>query len=139
MVEKEMHLNGVCGRVLDLQIEISPADGEKGYEEFTLQFAKNEMHYSELRVDPKRSLVTIDRTHSGVRRTVMHQRTCAIAENEGKLKIRMILDRFSAEVFLNNGEQVMTMALYTEGEAKEIVFSANGKVCMDVTAHQLEK
>lgn len=139
MVEKEMHLNGVCGRVLDLQIDISPADEEKGYEEFTLQFAKSEMHYSELRVDPKRSLVTIDRTHSGVRRTVMHQRTCAIAENEGKLKIRMILDRFSAEVFLNNGEQVMTMALYTEGEAEEIVFSANGKVCMDVTAHQLEK
>lgn len=137
VVEKETHLDGICGSVLDLQIELIPAEG--GYEEFILRFAKNEKHYSEFHFEPEQSLATIDRTHSGVCRAVMHQRTCVAAKNEGKLKIRMILDRFSAEIFLNDGEQVMTMTLYTEGEAEEIQFSAKGKVCMNVVAHRLEK
>ena len=37
-----------------------------------------------------------------------------------ELKLRVILDRFSAEIFINDGEQVMSAVMFTEQEAKDI-------------------
>ena len=32
----------------------------------------------------------------------------------GEIKLRLILDRFSAEIFVNDGEHVMTATIYTD-------------------------
>ena len=53
------------------------------------------------------------------------------------LKLRVILDRFSAEIFVNDGEQVMTATVYTEQEADGISFMADGAVRMDITMYEL--
>ena len=50
----------------------------------------------------------------------------------------MILDRYSVEVFVNDGEQVMSMAVFTEQCADEICFYAEGKVKANVTKSDLE-
>ena len=50
---------------------------------------------------------------------------------------RMILDRFSVEVFINDGEQVMSAVLYTDLAAEGISFFADGKVKMDVVKYAL--
>lgn len=55
----------------------------------------------------------------------------------GELKLRIILDRFSVEVFVNDGEQVMTAVMYTEQAAEGISFLANGTVNMDVVKYDL--
>ena len=49
----------------------------------------------------------------------------------------MILDRFSAEVFVNDGEQAMSMVLYTDQDAKDITFIADGEVKMNVVKYDL--
>lgn len=54
-----------------------------------------------------------------------------------ELKLRLILDRFSAEVFINDGEQVMTMVVYTDLAAEGIFFFADGTVNMDVVKYDL--
>ena len=51
--------------------------------------------------------------------------------------MRVILDRFSAEIFVNDGEQVLSAVLYTEQEAEGISFAADGAVRMDVTKYEL--
>ena len=56
----------------------------------------------------------------------------------GELKLRLILDRFSAEIFVNDGEHVMTATIYTDLEADGISFFADGKVEMDVTKYELK-
>ena len=38
----------------------------------------------------------------------------------GEIKLRLILDRFSAEIFVNDGEHVMTATIYTDLEADGI-------------------
>ena len=53
------------------------------------------------------------------------------------LKLRVILDRFSAEIFVNDGEQVVTATIYTDQEADGISFSADGAVRMDITKYDL--
>ena len=55
------------------------------------------------------------------------------------MKLRLILDRYSAEIFVNDGEHVLTATLYTDLEADGISFFADGKVEMDVTRYELRK
>ena len=46
--------------------------------------------------------------------------------------------RSSAEIFVNDGEHVMTATIYTDLEADGISFFADGKVEMDVTKYELK-
>lgn len=56
----------------------------------------------------------IDRKHAGSRRATLHQRRCAVPGEDGKIRLRMILDHCSVEVFVNGGEYVMSATLYTD-------------------------
>ena len=60
-------------------------------------------------------------------------------EAKQKKAHRLILDRYSAEIFVNDGEHVLTATLYTDLEADGISFFADGKVEMDVTRYELRK
>ena len=54
------------------------------------------------------------------------------------MKLRIILDRFSAEVFVNDGEQVLTITFYTDQSADGISFFADGEAVIDVLKYDLE-
>jgi len=60
-----------------------------------------------------------------------------VNSKNGELKLRVILDRFSAEVFINDGEQVMTATIYTDQSAEGISFFADGDVNIDVVKYDL--
>ncbi len=47
------------------------------------------------------------------------------------------MDRFSVEVFVNDGEQVMTAVFYTDQAADGISFFADGTVSMDIVKYDL--
>lgn len=53
--------------------------------------------------------------------------------------MRIILDKFSAEVFVNDGERVLTATIYTDLAADGISFFADGEVTMDVVKYELGK
>ena len=56
---------------------------------------------------------------------------------DGEVKLRLILDKYSVEVFVNDGEQVMTATFMTTPEATGISFCADGQVEMDITKYDL--
>ena len=58
-------------------------------------------------------------------------------DRNGELKLRLILDRFSMEAFLNDGEQTMTATILTDLSATGISFFADGQVEMDITKYDL--
>ena len=78
----------------------------------------------------------LDRKFSGSRRGIIHQRRSLIGVRE-ELRLRIILDRFSCEVFVGDGEQVMSLALYTPLSAKNIIFRCDGKALLDVKCWKL--
>ena len=88
--------------------------------------------------DAYESVLKIDRKFSGSRRAIIHQRRSLVNSENGEIKLRLILDRFSAEIFVNDGEHVMTATIYTDLEADGISFFADGKVEMDVTKYELK-
>ena len=130
-------LDQIEGRTVDLELVIRPVDKDKLYKKFELCFAENEKYHSTLRFRPDESVLKIDRSFSGSERAVVHQRECLVNGDCNELKLRVILDRFSAEIFINDGEQVMSAVILTEQDAQGISFAVNGAARIDVVKYDL--
>jgi len=137
LLDGEKRLEGIEGRVIELDIRLRPADPGTPYQKFIMKFARDEKYYSVLSYRPYESWLQIDRKFSGSRRAYIHQRRCLVSDRHGEIRLHVILDRFSVEVFINDGEQVMTATILTGSDAKEISFEADGKVAMDITKYAL--
>ena len=135
----EIRLAGVEGRKVDMELTIRPADAEKIYHKFAVRFAQNDLFQTAVSFRPHESIVKIDRKFAGSRRAILHQRRCLVNNKDGRIKMRIILDKFSAEVFVNDGEHVLTATMYTDLAADGISFFADGEVMMDVVKYELGK
>ena len=136
-VSGTVRLEGIRGRRIDMELDIRPAGGCDLYRKFAVRFAQNELYHTSLSFRPGESLLKVDRKFSGSRKAIIHQRRSMVNHQGGRLKLRVILDRFSVEAFVNDGEQVLTAVRYTDQEADGISFIADGTVSMDVTKYDL--
>ena len=136
LVSGETNLPGVQGRTLDMTVIVSPM-GEGSYRWFRLHLAKDGQHDTIIRYKPGESTLKLDRTRSGLPRDIVHTRSFLVRPQGGKLKLRVILDRFSVEVFVNDGEQAASAVIYTRQEADAITFEADGQVLVDVEKYGL--
>lgn len=132
-----LSLEGIEGRRVDLELEIFPED-EEGYQKFAVRFAQNEEYRTSVSYRPQEEVLKVDRKFSGSRRAIIHQRRSKVPSENGRIDLRLILDRFSVEVFVNGGEQAMTATLYTDQAAQGISFFANGRVRMNVVKYDLQ-
>ena len=125
-------LAGIEGRCIDMELTISPAPGEPMFQKFSVLFAENDEYHTGISFRPVESTLKVDRKFSGSRRAIIHQRRAKVAHEDGTLTLRLILDRFSVEVFVGEGEQVMSAALYTDQDAKGISFVSVGTAVISV-------
>lgn len=138
--DEKRSFDGISGRAIELEIEIAPCEvGAALYREFTIDFAKDEDHYIRLSYKPARSLISIDRSRSGQCSEITARRSYRATYADGSLSLRILIDKWSAEVFVNGGEQAMSLTYYTPIEADEIIFSADGIVAMDIVAYHIQK
>ncbi len=131
----DLTLEGIQGRCVDLELEIE----SEVCPCFSINFAENKDFRTVLTWRPLEETLEIDRNASGSRRAILHQRRIHLSSNQGKISLRLILDRFSAEVFVNGGEQVLSAVLYTDQAAEGISFHATGRVRMRVVKYDLKK
>ena len=136
-VSELIKLDGVNGRHIDLELNIRPAKNKEMFRKFAVRFAQNDKYYTSVSFRPHESLVKIDRKFSGSRRAIIHQRRSKVRCDGDELKLRIILDSFSAEVFVNDGEYVLSATLYTPLEADGISFYADGEAVIDVVKYDL--
>ena len=132
----ETRLDGIAGRTVDLEISIRPEDS---YELFRMRFAADGEHYTEFTYEPAESVVTLDRSHAGPGRTQLVRRQTKVRDRNGQLQLRVILDRLSAEVFINDGEQVMSAVIYTDRHAEDITFYVKGTAIMDIAKYRIKE
>ena len=131
-VSGDMSLPGIFGRTLDLTLRLQAQDGP-----FTLKFAQDNSHFTAFTFQPDCSLLTLDRSHSGLPKSHALSRTIPVRSREGLLELRLILDRFSVEAFVNGGEQTLSATLYTPQEAAGISFQAQGKAVIQLEQYAL--
>lgn len=80
--------------------------------------------------DASKHQVYIDRTHSGgkINQDNLRQ-TMDIADHNGKVKFEILLDNSSLEVFVNDGEKVLTGYIYPGVNANGITVFSSGRRC----------
>ena len=132
----EVNLPGVRGRVLDMTVTVRPA-GSEPYRWFRIRVAKDGEHETIICCRPDQGTVKIDRTRSGLPHDIVHTRSFPAAYREREIKLRIILDRFSLEVFVNDGEQAASTTIYTPQEADAVTFEAGGAALMDVEKYDI--
>ena len=136
-IEGHSVLEGIEGRCADITLRVSP--GEDGsFRSFSMSVAEGEGCLTVLSLNPGEGWLRLDRRYSGSRHMVTHTCSCAVRADEGVYELRVILDRYSIEVFANHGEQTMTMVIPTDMTAKGISFDADGKVLLDVEEYILD-
>lgn len=133
-IEKETVLAGIKGRTIDLILDIK--DGNYG--KCRIKLASDGRLYSEIVYDREDGILTFDRTHSGHKKDTISTRSMQVSCQNGALRLRVLIDRYSVEIFVNDGEKVMTSLIYTPQSAVNITFESNGKAYMDITKHDIE-
>ena len=135
----EVSLHGVEGRLLDMTVTVRPVDGSPSYQTFKLRLAKDGNRETVVRYKVANSTVRIDRTHSGFPYDIVNVRDFPVRPQGGAVKLRIVMDRYSLEVFVNDGEQAASMTLYTPQSAQAVSFEVTeGAARIDVEKYSLE-
>lgn len=137
---ENQRISGVCtipeiqGRVLDMTIEILEGD----YQKFVVHFAHNEKYDTCFIYDHKQQCITFDRTFSGVQRDVVCERNMVIKDHQKHLKLRLLFDHQSVELFVNDGRQAFSAIIYTPLEADDIIFECDGELFVNIEKHKIQ-
>ncbi|MBQ2634833.1 MAG: glycoside hydrolase family 32 protein [Oscillospiraceae bacterium] len=127
---------GVSGRCLDLLLTICPLPGET-LRRFTLTLAAAGEHGLRLHYEPDQNTVTVDRSGCGLPDSILNRRSFAV-NADAALRLRLLLDRWSLELFVNDGEQAASFVLYAPQERTGIRFTAEGAAALDLEKYDLE-
>ena len=120
-----------------MTVTVRPGNESSMYKWFRLYVARDGEHYVTVRYKPENNTVRIDRSHSGFSHDIVCVRDFLVRPRQGEIKLRLILDRHSLELFVNDGEQAATAMLYTDLNADAISFEVDGCVAMDVEKYDL--
>ena len=135
-VRDETALPGVRGRLMDMTVTLYPQGSE--CRRFTLCVAKDERHFILIRCELARGELVFDRSRGGSLRDIAHTRHVKAEVRDGRLTLRLLMDKESVELFINDGERVVTSLIPTSLEAEGITFAADAPVTLSVEAHHLK-
>lgn len=133
-MERERKLDGIRGRNIDLELVLRG----KEYKNFKIKLAADERRYTEIIYDREAEILSFDRTYSGLRRDLLCTRSMRVKSKEDVLRLRILVDSYSVEIFVNNGEQAMSSLIYTPLDASEIRFSSSGRALMDIKKYEVK-
>ena len=137
LVRGDTDLAGVKGRFLDMTLTLRPGNDNELYKWFRLYLAKDGQHYTYIRYKPETGTIRVDRTHSGFPHDIVNIREFPVFSHSGVIKMRVILDRYSLELFVNDGEQAASFTIYTPVAAEGISFASDGAVKIDIEKYDL--
>ena len=134
-IHQKTSLSGISGRVIDLSVTLHPEGST--CRRFSVRVAEDEERFTLIRCDLARGELTFDRSHGGSLRDIAHTRHVLAEVKDGELKLRIILDKESVELFINDGERVLTSKLPTVLSAEGISFEADAPISADIDAPHL--
>ncbi len=137
MITDETNLQGVSGRIIDMTVTVRPANQNNIYRYFRVNVAKDGERVTTIRHKPENNTIRVDRSRSGFPHDIVNVRDFPVRATD-ELKLRIIMDRYSLELFVNDGEQAASFVLYTPSTADSVTFSADGAAIIDVEKYDIE-
>ena len=135
-VSDDVELTGVSGRVMDLNLKIRA--GEKGYDHFYIYLAEKDHIFTRIDVDRHASQISVNRSSSRAQLGTINERSFMYNKGSDEVTLRLLLDRYSLEIFVNEGEQAATFLIYSSSDADGIHFSSDGDAEMDLEKYELK-
>jgi fructan beta-fructosidase len=116
----------VAGGLWEIEAEVAVPDGNQ---EFGMNLFKGNQQATVLRCNPASLSISLDRTHSG--RTDFHSKFSGSYEGplriESKtLRLHLLVDTSSIELFANDGETVLTMLVFAGATSQPLEFWSTG-------------
>lgn len=133
MISEETALEGISGKIIDMTVVIQEGD----YEKFEVKLAADERFYTSILFDRREGILTFDRTHAGCARDVIGIRSMRVDSMDGRIAFRVLLDRYSVEIFVNDGSRVMSSLIFTKQEADQIYFHAWGYALCNIRKYDV--
>lgn len=132
----EARLPDVSGRCVDMIVHLTVPKASS-MSRFEMRLAEDEQHRTILAYDSATGLMTYDRTQSGYRNDNLPVRRLQLEPGLRELTLRVVLDRFSAEIFVSGGEYTLSSVMETPAEAQGISFYAEGSAILDVEKYEI--
>lgn len=123
-VSGELKLEGIFGDCYEMELLIDVSEATHAGIKLRVNEAKNEE--TVLTYSQQDNTVTIDRNRSGAGPGGV--RRASVQVDSGLLMLQLFVDRSSMEVFLQDGEKVMTARIYPDEQSTGIRFFAEGSM-----------
>lgn len=136
-VEHELILDGagelpkVKGRTADMCIRW---DANK---DLKVSVAVGDGHHTDIIYDASARSITFDRRYSGITKDINCLRTFPVHGNDALMSLRIVLDYNSVELFVNDGREAFSGAIWTDRAADGIVFNTKEPTKLSVTYHNV--
>ncbi len=128
---------GIEGRCIDMTVRVAVPEGSS-CSRFEMRLAQNEAFRTVFACDMASGTCTFDRSQSGYPDDMLPVRQMQLDTDIRELTLRVIVDRYSVEIFVNGGEKVMTSVVDTPRDAQGISFAADGCVNLNIEKYDIE-
>lgn len=133
-----LYLEGMKGRTVDMEVSVRPDALEDIFHSVTIGLAAGGPFHTDVTFRPWEETLAVDRNYSGSRRAILHKRKCHIENGSaGKISLRIIIDRYSVEVFTADGTRAMSAEIFTDLSADRIYLQAKGTAVVDIDRYEL--
>lgn len=119
LINKRCELKHINGRIMDMEIEILNDD----YRYFKIVIASGDAHHVDIVYNQNTNMIELDRTYCGMTSDMNCIRRFKLFNSLNKL--RMIIDKYSCELFINDGMQVASMTYYTDLSCDKVYFDGD--------------
>lgn len=124
------------GEVYELIVEVE----ENHSEIICIDLRVSADEYTRIKYDSQRQLLSLDRTSSGQLPTNVDGTVRTVALNQALYKLQIFVDISSVEIFVNNGEEVLTSRIFPGESSDGISVSLhNGSAVLNITKYELRE
>lgn len=124
---------GVSGRYTDFTLTFNQPISSK----FAIELAAQDETYTHFEIDPAQKRMEIDRTRSGMQLDLVSLRRSPMPE-KGVNSLRIIQDLYSIEIFINDGEMVLSTIIPTDPSFEQIRFCSQDGQTFDLEFHEID-
>jgi len=108
------------------------------FKSFCIYLASNESYETVIRYEKDRGIITTDRNRCGMWKDLLTERSINLEkEDMDHIQLRILLDKNSIELFVNQGKYAMTTLIYTPISADGVFFETDGTVTMDIEKYEI--
>ena len=129
--DKTVSFDDVAGDCYELNavFDLTEANG------VNLKLRVSENEETDIAYDKETNILLLDRDKSGS--GIEGQRQVEVAPIDNKLSLRIFSDRSSLEIFINDGQRVLSSRVYPTEEATGIVFVPNGLMNISIDFYKI--